>query len=86
MRIADSAQPVPVVPRALASALGLGSDSSRADITGAGSTFVAPMVSKWSTDYAVRTGTHVKYQSIGSGGGITEIKTGTVDFGAPMRR
>ena len=53
-----------------------------ADITGAGSSFVAPLVSKWSTDYAVRTGTHVKYQSIGSGGGIAEIKTGTVDFGA----
>src|ERR1043166_4723661 len=52
------------------------------DITGAGSSFVAPVLSKWSTDYATRTGTHVRYQSIGSGGGIAEIKAGTVDFGA----
>jgi len=53
-----------------------------ADITGAGSTFVAPVLSKWSADYAASTGTHVTYQSIGSGGGIVEIKAGTVDFGA----
>ena len=53
-----------------------------ADITGAGSSFVAPLLSRWSTDYAELTGTHVKYQSIGSGGGIAEIRAGAVDFGA----
>ena len=53
-----------------------------ADITGAGSSFVYPVLSKWSASYAEKTGNHVNYQSIGSGGGIAQIKAGTVDFGA----
>ena len=52
-----------------------------ADITGAGSSFFFPLASKWSADYAA-TGNRVNYQSIGSGGGIAQIKAGTVDFGA----
>jgi phosphate transport system substrate-binding protein len=52
------------------------------DITGAGSSFVYPMLSKWSAAYAEKTGNHVNYQSIGSGGGIAQIEAGTVDFGA----
>src|ERR1035437_9722137 len=52
------------------------------DITGAGSTFVYPILSKWSADYSVKTGNKVNYQSIGSGGGIAQIKGATVDFGA----
>lgn len=52
------------------------------DITGAGSSFVYPVISKWSAAYAEKTGNHVNYQSIGSGGGIAQIKAGTVDFGA----
>jgi len=57
--------------------------SARAeDVTGAGSTFVFPILSKWSADYSAKTGTNVKYQSIGSGGGIAQIKAATVDFGA----
>ena len=52
------------------------------NITGAGSSFVYPVMSKWSADYAKTTGTKVNYQSIGSGGGIAQIKAGTVDFGA----
>jgi len=51
-------------------------------ITGAGSTFVYPVLSKWSADYSVKFGDKVNYQSIGSGGGISQIKAGTVDFGA----
>ena len=51
-------------------------------ITGAGSTFVYPVLSAWSADYAKSTGAKVNYQSIGSGGGIAQIKAGTVDFGA----
>ena len=51
-------------------------------ITGAGSTFVYPVLSAWSADYAKSGGTKVNYQSIGSGGGISQIKAGTVDFGA----
>ena len=53
-----------------------------AEITGAGSTFVYPVLSKWSADYAKQFGDQVNYQSIGSGGGIAQIKAGTVDFGA----
>ena len=53
-----------------------------ADVTGAGSSFVYPVVSKWSATYAEKTGNRINYQSIGSGGGIAQIKAGTVDFGA----
>ncbi|MGB6452026.1 MAG: phosphate ABC transporter substrate-binding protein PstS [Steroidobacteraceae bacterium] len=51
-------------------------------ITGAGSTWVTPLVAKWSAAYAVKTGIEVNYQSIGSGGGIAQIEAGTVAFGA----
>ncbi len=51
-------------------------------ITGAGSTFVYPILSKWSEAYSKSTGVQVNYQSIGSGGGIAQIKAATVDFGA----
>jgi phosphate transport system substrate-binding protein len=53
-----------------------------AEITGAGSTFVYPILEKWSAAFGANTGSVVKYQSIGSGGGITQIKAATVDFGA----
>jgi phosphate transport system substrate-binding protein len=55
---------------------------SSAAITGAGSTFVYPVLSAWASDYAAQTGTKVNYQSIGSGGGVSQVKAGTVDFGA----
>jgi phosphate transport system substrate-binding protein len=51
-------------------------------VTGAGSTFVYPVLAAWSSDYHRLTGVKVNYQSIGSGGGIAQIKAGTVDFGA----
>ncbi|HEX4597956.1 MAG TPA: phosphate ABC transporter substrate-binding protein PstS [Burkholderiaceae bacterium] len=53
-----------------------------ADITGAGATFPYPVLSQWSTDYSATTGVKINYQSIGSGGGIAQIKAATVDFGA----
>ena len=56
--------------------------SGAVQITGAGSTFVYPVLSAWSADYAKQTGQAINYQSIGSGGGISQIKAGTVDFGA----
>ena len=52
------------------------------DITGAGSSFVYPVISKWSAAYADKTGNHLNYQSVGSGAGIAQIKEGTIDFGA----
>jgi len=68
---------------ALATSLALGLGAAHAtDITGAGSSFVYPVISKWSAAYAEKTGNRVNYQSIGSGGGIAQIKAGTVDFGA----
>ena len=51
-------------------------------ITGAGSTFVYPVLSAWAADYKKQTGDKINYQSIGSGGGIAQVKAGTVDFGA----
>ncbi len=52
------------------------------DLTGAGSTFAAPLYSRWATDYAAKAGVRVNYQSIGSGGGIRQLSEMTVDFGA----
>jgi len=52
------------------------------DITGAGSSFVFPVLSQWASDYSASTGTKINYQSIGSGAGIAQIKAATVDFGA----
>ncbi|MEI8151776.1 MAG: phosphate ABC transporter substrate-binding protein PstS [Hyphomicrobiales bacterium] len=63
-------------------AVTLGGSAEAADITGAGSTFVFPILSKWSAEYSVQNGARVNYQSIGSGGGITQIRGATVDFGA----
>ena len=55
---------------------------SAADITGAGATFPYPIYSKWSEAYKAATGIGLNYQSIGSGGGIKQIKAKIVDFGA----
>ena len=52
------------------------------DITGAGSTFVYPILAKWSASFEAKTNSKVNYQSIGSGGGIAQIKAATVTFGA----
>lgn len=53
-----------------------------ADITGVGATFPYPIYAKWAESYKAATGISVNYQSIGSGGGIKQIKAKTVDFGA----
>ena len=62
--------------------------SFAAEITGAGATFVFPAMSRWSADYNAATKVKVNYQSIGSGGGIAQVKAKTVDFGstdAPLK-
>ena len=51
-------------------------------VTGAGSSFVAPVVAKWAEAYNKATGNQINYQSVGSGAGIKQIKEKTVDFGA----
>jgi phosphate transport system substrate-binding protein len=70
------------VAAALAAAAGAGAKSSDTTLVGAGSTFVAPLVSAWQQDYASKTGTQVAYSPIGSGGGIAAISARQVDFGA----
>ena len=66
----------------LALAAAFTGNAAAADITGAGAPFVYPVMSKWSADYSATTGNKINYQSIGSGGGIAQIKAGTVDFGS----
>jgi len=67
----------------LTAALALGSTMSRAaDIAGAGASFPYPVYTKWADAYKKETGTGLNYQSIGSGGGIKQIKAKTVTFGA----
>src|SRR4249919_3179472 len=52
------------------------------DISGAGATFPYPVYAKWADAYKKETGVGMNYQSIGSGGGIKQIKAKTVTFGA----
>lgn len=52
------------------------------DVTGAGATFPAPIYAKWADAYNKATGARINYQSVGSGAGIKQIKSKTVDFGA----
>jgi phosphate transport system substrate-binding protein len=66
----------------LALATGFAANAFASGVTGAGASFVYPAVSKWSSDYKAATGNAINYQSIGSGGGIAQIKAGTVDFGS----
>jgi phosphate transport system substrate-binding protein len=61
--------------------LGFGS-AQAADISGAGATFPYPIYAKWADAYKKETGLGMNYQSIGSGGGIKQIKAKTVTFGA----
>jgi phosphate transport system substrate-binding protein len=53
-----------------------------ADITGAGSTFIYPVLSQWADGFKKESGSAVNYQSIGSGAGIKQIQAKTVTFGA----
>lgn len=53
------------------------------DLAGAGSTFVYPVMSRWEQGYMqAHPNVRINYQSIGSGGGVQQVKAGTVDFGA----
>jgi len=63
-------------------ALSFGVNALAVDITGAGATFPFPIYSKWADAYKTKTGVGMNYQSIGSGGGIKQIQSKTVDFGA----
>jgi phosphate transport system substrate-binding protein len=67
---------------AATAALTVGAAAQAADISGAGATFPYPVYSKWADAYKKSTGVGLNYQSIGSGGGIKQIKAKTVTFGA----
>ena len=64
------------------SLLSLAASASAQDVTGAGASFPAPLYSKWASDYNKSTGVKINYQSVGSGAGIKQIDSKTVDFGA----
>jgi phosphate transport system substrate-binding protein len=66
----------------MAAAAAIGLTAQAAEISGAGATFPYPIYAKWADAYAAKSGLKMNYQSIGSGGGIAQIKAGTVDFGA----
>jgi phosphate transport system substrate-binding protein len=63
-------------------ALVVGTAAQAAEISGAGATFPYPIYAKWAEAYKQKTGIGLNYQSIGSGGGIKQIKASTVTFGA----
>ena len=63
-------------------AVAVGGMAQAADISGAGATFPYPVYAKWADAYKKQTGIGLNYQSIGSGGGIKQIKAKTVTFGA----
>ncbi len=63
-------------------ALAFGLNAVAADITGAGATFPYPIYAKWAEAYKKETGTGLNYQSIGSSGGLKQIRAKTVTFGA----
>lgn len=65
-----------------ASALVLMGSVNAAEITGAGASFPNPVYSKWAAAYQTATGNRMNYQSIGSSGGVRQIRAKTVDFGA----
>ena len=67
---------------ALTTVVSASATAQQVTLTGAGSTFAYPLYSAWGNEYAkLHPGVQVNYQSIGSGGGIRQVSTGTVDFG-----
>lgn len=67
---------------ALTTIVSASATAQQVTLTGAGSTFAYPLYSAWGNEYAkLHPGVQVNYQSIGSGGGIRQMSTGTVDFG-----
>ena len=56
--------------------------AAQQNIVGAGSTFVYPVLAKWADQYEKKTSVKINYQPIGSGGGIQQLKSNTVDFAA----
>jgi phosphate transport system substrate-binding protein len=66
----------------IAGSISLAAPLQAAEISGAGATFPYPIYAKWAEAYKAKSGVAMNYQSIGSGGGIKQIQSKTVDFGA----
>ena len=64
----------------LAASLGIGAPVKADTLSGAGSTFIAPIMNKWADAYRTETGTAIDYQGVGSGTGINDLIAQTVDF------
>jgi len=79
MKIAITAVALGLVGLAVATPVGA---AQAQQITGAGSTFAAPIYAKWGDASSGTTGIKLNYQAIGSGAGINQINNRTVDFGA----
>jgi len=73
---------IPTRLAVVAAAAALSFAAAAADLSGAGATFPYPIYAKWADAYKKLTGVGLNYQSIGSGGGIKQIKAKTVTFGA----
>ena len=59
------------------------SSSNNVQLSGAGSSFVYPVMTRWIQDFSQsHPSVQINYQSIGSGGGVQQVKSHTVDFGA----
>lgn len=69
--------------KVLACAMALCAVASAQSLNGAGASFPAPIYQKWFSEYSgSHRGVQINYQSLGSGAGIRQIISGTVDFGA----
>src|SRR5438105_266888 len=78
---------LPVAALAASSLLAGSRPAAAQSLTGAGSTFINPIMTQWIADYHKATGVSINYQPIGSGGGINGLIHKTVDFAgsdAPM--
>jgi len=75
-------QRLAVAAVAMAVTIATAAVAASAEISGAGATFPYPVYAKWADAYKTKTGIGLNYQSIGSGGGIKQIKAKTVTFGA----
>lgn len=70
------------VAAALSGMSAISTAGASAGLTGAGSTLVAPLMANWINGFEIKEGIPVKYGSVGSGAGIAQITSRTVDFGA----
>lgn len=78
-----SAAPAFAILSALSFLTSCNSGPSTVSLNGAGSTFVYPVMGRWIQDFqSSHKNVQINYQSIGSGGGIQQVKSGTIDFGA----